>query len=284
VIGIDEPRAGRRGESISAKGIYRAPVRSSHTHVGKASGLRWVSWMVRTRLPWAGRVWALPFLTGLAPSERDSQGRGRRAPSLLDRARQALWLVRRWLPTRELVVLGDQTSSARARLEAVRATIGVMARLRLDAALYAPAPPRQPKHNGRPRQQGTRLPTLAPLVNGPAVHWKTATIAPWYSQRERRVQLPSATAVWSHAGLPPVPMRWVLIRDPDGKLAPQAWLSTKLDLDPVQILTWCVQRWRLETTFEEARAHRGLETSRQWNDRRVARPTPTLLGIYSLVT
>ncbi len=284
VIGIDETIERRRGERIPAKGIYRDPVRSSHTHFVKASGLRWVSLMLLTRIPWAGRVWALPFLTVLAPSERYYQGRGRRAHSLLDRARQAFLLVRRWLPTRELIVLGDNTYSALERLDAVRATICVITRLRLDAALYAPAPPRQPKQNGRPRKKGTRLPTLAQLLNGPAVHWKTATIAPWYSQRERRVQLTSATAVWYHSGLPPVPIRWVLIRDPDGKLAPQALLSTKLDLDPVQILTWFVQRWRLETTFEESRAHLGIETSRQWNDRSVARTTPPLFGIYSLVT
>ena len=181
-------------------------------------------------------------------------------------------------------MLGDNTDSALELLEAVRETICVITRLRLDAALYAPAPPRRPKQNGRPRKKGTRLPTLAQLLNSPAIRWKTVTIAPWYSQGERRVELTSATAVWYHSGLPPVPIRWVLIRDPDGKLAPQALLSTRLDLAPVQILTWFIQRWQLETTFEEARAHLGIETSRQWNDCSVARTTPTLLGIYSLVT
>jgi hypothetical protein len=90
--------------------------------------------------------------------------------------------------------------------------------------------------------------------------------------------------VWYHSGLPPVPIRWVLVRDPEGKLAPQALLSTNLALAPLQIVTWFVQRWQLETTFEEARAHVGLETSRQWNDRSVARTTPALLGLYSIVT
>jgi hypothetical protein len=93
----------------------------------------------------------------------------------------------------------------------------------------------------------------------------------------------SATAVWYHSGLPPVPIRWVLIRDPAGPCAPHAWLSTRLALDPMQILTWFVHRWQLETTFEEARAHLGIETSRQWNDRSVARTTPSLFGLYSIV-
>jgi hypothetical protein len=81
-----------------------------------------------------------------------------------------------------------------------------------------------------------------------------------------------------------VPIRWVLIRDPAGTFVPHALLSTKLDLDPMQILTWFIQRWQLETTFEEARAHLGLETPRHWNDRSVSRTTPTLFGPYPIIT
>jgi DDE superfamily endonuclease len=283
VMGIDETLERRRGERISAKGIYRDPVRSSHTHLVKASGLRWVSLMVLTRLPWVNRVWALPFLTVLAPSERYYQALRRQPQSLLDRARQALRLVRRWLPARELVVVGDHTYAALEWLDAVRKTVCVITRLRLDAALYEPAPARKPKQNGRPRKKGGRLPTLAQVLTNPSTHWQIVTIAQWYGRGERRVQLTSATAVWYHSGLPPVPIRWVLIRDPAGKLAPQALLSTRLDLDPVQILTWFIHRWQLETTFEEARAHVGLETCRQSNDRSVTRVTPALFGLYSIV-
>jgi DDE superfamily endonuclease len=284
VIGIDETIERRRGNQISAKGIYRDPVRSSHAHFVKASGVRWVCLMVRARLPWSDRVWALPFLTVLAPSERYYQVQGRRPPSLLDRARKALPLVRRWLPTRELVVVGDRTYAAREWLDAIRASACVITRLRLDAALYTPAPPRKPKPNGRPRTKGLRLPTLAPLVAAPTTPWKMVAMAQWYGHKERHGPMTSATAVWYHPGLPPVPIRWVLIRDPAGKFAPQALLSTKLDCDPVQILTWFVQRWQLETTFEEARAHIGIETARQWSDRSVARRTPSLFGLYSIVT
>ncbi len=284
VMGLDETIERRRGERLSAKGIYRDPVRSSHTHFVKASGLRWVSLMLLARMPWVDRVWALPFLTVLAPSERFYQGRGRRPPSLLDRARQAVQLVRRWVPTRELVVVGDSTYAALEWLDAVRESACVITRLRLDAALYAPAPPRGPRQNGRPRKKGMRLPTLAHRAADPTTCWKLVTVAPWYGQKERQVYLTSATAVWYHSGLPPVPIRWVLIRDPAGKFAPQAWLSTNPDVDPVQILTWFIQRWQLETTFEEARAHLGLETPRQWNDRSVSRTTPALLGLYSIVT
>jgi DDE superfamily endonuclease len=284
VMGIDETIERRRGEQISAKGIYRDPVRSSHTHFVKASGLRWVSLMMLVRIPWAARVWALPFLTVLAPSERYYQARGRRPQSLLDRAHHAVRLVRRWQPARELVVVGDHTYAALEWLAAVRKAMCVITRLRLDAALYEPAPPRKPKQNGRPRKKGARLPTLAQVMADASTPWQTVTVPQWYGQGERRVQMTSATAVWYHTGLPPVPIRWVLIRDPSGRFAPQAWLSTKLDCDPVQILKWFVQRWQLETTFEEARAHIGIESCRQWNDRSVARTTPALFGLYSIVT
>ena len=236
------------------------------------------------RIPGVDRVWALPFLTVLAPSERYYQVQGRQPQSLLERARKVLQLVRCWLPTRALVVVGDSTYAALEWLDAVRESVCVITRVRLDAALYAPAPPRKPKQNGRPRKKGRRRPTLAHLVAAPTTPWQLVTVAPWYGHKERHVHITSATAVWYHSGVPPVPIRWVLIRDPAGTCAPQAWLSTKLDCDPVQILTWFVQRWQLETTVEEARAHIGIETARQWSDRSVARTTPSLFGLYSIVT
>ena len=188
------------------------------------------------------------------------------------------------VPASELVVVGDSTYAALEWLDAVRAKACVITRLRLDAALYAPAPPRQPKQHGRPRKKGMRLPTLAHLVADPTTRWPLVTVAPWYGQKERRVDMTSATAVWYHSGLPPVPIRWVLIRDPAGNICAPSIAVDRLDLDPAQILTWFIQRWQLDTTFEEARAHLGLETSRQWHDRSVARTTPALFGLYSIVT
>jgi hypothetical protein len=84
--------------------------------------------------------------------------------------------------------------------------------------------------------------------------------------------------------LPPVPLRWVLIRDPQGRFATQALLCTDLAVPPNQILAWFVPRWQLEVTFEEARRHLGLETQRQWSETAIRRTTPALLGLFSLVT
>jgi hypothetical protein len=284
VLGLDDTIERRRGDKIAAKGIYRDPVRSSHAHFVKASGLRWLALMLLVPLPWAQRVWALPFLTCLCPSQRYDEQRGRAHRKLTDRARQMLLLVARWLPGRDLVVTADSSFAALELLAAVRAQVAVVTRLRLDAALYAPAPERRAKQTGRPRKKGRRLPTLQQMVTAKATQWQCVTVRGWYGQRERTVDMVSATCVWYHTGMPAVPIRWVLIRDPAGKFDPQALLCTKLEVTPVQVLEWFVMRWQVEVTFEEARAHLGMETQRQWSDKAVARTTPCVLGLYSLIT
>ena len=106
----------------------------------------------------------------------------------------------------------------------------------------------------------------------------------WYGGGAREVEICTDSAVWYHSGLPPVAIRWVLIRDPQNAFAPQALLTPCLPHTPHQIVEWFVRRWRMEVTFEEARAHLGVETQRQWNDWAIGRTTPALFGLYSLVT
>jgi hypothetical protein len=286
VLGVDETLERRRGAKIAAKGIYRDPVRSSRSHFVKASGLRWVCLMLLVPIPWAGRVWALPFLTALAPSERYDRERRRRHKPLTTWAGQLLLLVRRWLPRRALVVVADSTYACLElldRCQRLARPITVVTRLRLDAALYAPAPPRRPGQIGRPRLKGQRLPTLAARVIDPRTRWRAVTVANWYGRGACRIEVASATAVWYHTGLPPVPLRWVLIRDPLGRFEPQALLCTDVTTTPDQILAWFVRRWPVEVTFQEARRHLGLETQRQWSEPAIRRTTPALLGLFSVV-
>ena len=284
VLGIDDTIERRRGKRISAKGIYRDPVRSSKGHFVKASGLRWLSLMLLAPIPWAGRTWALPFLTALAPSERHCRERGRRHKKLTDWARQTALQARRWLPGREMVLLGDSSFAALDLLAALaRHGMVCVTRLRLDAALYAPAPPRRPGTVGRPRTKGARLPNLSDVLVDGATCWQRLAVPEWYGGRERVVEICSATAVWRHAGLPVVPIRWVLLRDPQHRFDPQALLCTDPARDPPQIVRWFVQRWQVEVTFREVRDHLGVETQRQWSDRAIARATPCLLALFSVV-
>lgn len=284
VFALDDTIERRRGELIAAKGIYRDPVRSSHSHFVKASGLRWLSLMLTVRVPWAERVWALPVLTALCPSERYYEKRGREHKKLTTWARQMLLQVKRWVPGREVVVAADSSFAALELLSAVRREVTVITRLRLDAALYEPMPARRPRQNGRPRLKGARLPTLATVLEDEQTAWARQTVAGWYGGAAREVEVASDTAVWYHTGKPAVPVRWVLVRDPLSEFKPQALLSTDLESEPVEMLEWFVRRWQVEVTFEEARAHLGMETQRQWSDKAIARATPAVLALFSLVT
>lgn len=285
LFGIDDTIERRWGPKIRARGIYRDPVRSSRSHMVKASGLRWLSLMLLVRVPWAQRVWALPLLTCLAPSER-FYAPGKRGPkTLLDWARQQCFQLRRWLPHRDLTLVVDGAFAALEFLDQLRSvSITCITRLRLDARLYEPPPARRRSHPGRPRIKGARLPSLQTRLADRKTRWQTATVPNWYGNTGRRIQFCFGTAIWYHGGLPPASIRWVLIRDPQGSFDPLALLSTDPSAKPLDIIADYVCRWQLEVTFEEARAHLGVETQRQWSDKAIARSTPLLLSLFSLVT
>lgn len=287
VVGVDETIARRWGAQIAAKGLYRDAVRPGTGYFVKVSGRRWRCLLLLVPIPWAGRVWALPFRTILAPTARHDRAVGRRHKKRTDWARQALLLRRRWLPERDIVAVADSgyaASALLARGARLANPLTFITRLRLDAALYEPAPPRRPGPMGRPRKKGRRRPTLAARLADPATAWTTTTVADWYGEGARAVEVASDTAVWYHTGLPPVPLRWVLVRDPEGRFDPQALRCTDLAAEPAPILAWFVLRWRLAVTFAEVRRHRGVETQRQWSALAILRTTPALLGLCSLVT
>ena len=283
ILGLDDTIERRRGKRISAKGIYRDPVRSSHGHFVKASGLRWLSVMLLAPVPWAGCVWGLPFLAVLAPSERYAAEQGKRHKKLTDWGRQALLQVARWLPGRRVVAVADSSFSAIALLRDLAPHLTVVTRLRLDACLCGPPPPRRPRTRGRPLVIGARLPSLAERLRSRRTPWRRLRIDGWYGHRTRRLDIATGTALWHHPGMR-VAIRWVLVRDPSGEKAPQAFLCTDLNAEPADILRWFVRRWRTEATFEEARRHLGVETQRQWSDLAILRTTPALLALFSLVT
>jgi len=288
VLGVDETLERRRGKKIVAKGIYRDPVRSSHGHFVKTSGLRWVCLMLLVPIPWASRVWALPFLSTLAPSERYAQERGKkRHKKMTEWAWQLLLLARHWYPKRGIVAVADAGYASLKLLHRCRSLsdpITFITRLRLDAALYEPAPPRRPHQMGRPRLKGERLPNLSAVAEGPSTVWAPLEVSDWYGARERTVELVSDTAVWYHTGLPPVPLRWVLIRDPKEEFETQALLCTDLDAKPGQIIRWFVRRWQMEATFQEVRQRLRFETQRHWSQEAIRRTAPALLGLFWLVT
>lgn len=286
VFGIDETLERRRGSRISAKGVFRDAVRSSESHLVRASGLRWISLMWLTHIPWANRTWALPVMTALAPAERYHHKVGLRHKKITDWARQMIIQLRRWLPDRSIVVVTDGGYAALDLLhscQSLRQPVTFISRLRLDAALFEPAPPRVPGQIGRPRLKGPRLPSPSELLDDPDLSWSRLSV-PWRDGPARTLDITSDTAVWYRWGRPPVHIRWVMLRDPTCQMRTQALVCTDTEADPLQIFQWFLLRWRIEVTFQEVRSHLGVETQRQWSDRAIARTTPLLLGLFSWVT
>jgi hypothetical protein len=285
LVVIDDTLERRRGAKIKAKGVFRDAVRSSEKHVVTCFGLRWVCMMLLVPLPWATRPWALPFLTVLAPSERTQTQRGKRHKSCVDWARQMLKQVYRWCASRPLVLLVDGGYAAVSlglTCNAFAHPAILVTRLRLDAALYDPPPPPDPHRRGPKPQKGNRQKSLKKRAADPQTVWTTQEIA-WYHGTRRTLQFLSETALWYTPGCRPLAIRWVLVHDPQGELRDQAFLCTDVNATLEQIMTWVILRWNIEVTFEEVRAHLGMETQRQWSDLAIARTTPCLLGLVSLI-
>ena len=286
VFGIDETVERRWGRKIAAKGKYRDPVRSKDDQVVMTPGLQWVSLMLLTRIGWAGRHWALPFLTALVLSDRYDWRKGRRHKRFTDYAQQMLDGLRRWLPDRNLVVVCDGGYAKREFLlhcQSRSKPIVVVAKLRKDASLYQPALPRRPGQIGRPRVVGARLPSPTALLDDPATQWIPCR-ATTSDGADLMIELTSGVALWYRGGYPSVHLRWVVVRHLAEPLGPHALLCTDIEADPLQIVQWYMLRWQVEVTFEELRAHLGMETQRQWSDRAIARTTPALFGLFSVVT
>jgi DDE superfamily endonuclease len=282
VLGADDTVERRSGRKITAKGCYRDAVRSTKKHVIHCFGLKWVAMMLLVPVPWSQRVWALPFLTALCrPAEASTR---RRHKTSIDWVRQMMQQVRRWLPGRQLVLVVDGGFAAVSlALACVKHHVTMVSRLRWDAALYHPPGPQPPGKRGRKPLKGKRQRSLQGWAARADTSWETVEVA-WYRGGRKKLWIVSRTALWYTPGLPLVAIRYVVVADPEGKLRMEAFFCTDSEATPVEILQWVVMRWSVEVTFEEARAHLGLETQRQWSDRAITRTTPVLLALFSLVT
>jgi len=282
LLGIEETIERRRGRQIAARGVYRDPVRSSKEFFVKTTGLRWISLMRLPPIPWACRVWALPFLSVLAPSQRSHEQRKMRHKTITDWAWQMLLQVSRWMPGRRLVVVADGTYAVLEFLLKVSRLplLSAITRLRLDACLDDPPPLREAGKRGRHALKGKAQPKLASRLTDPTTQWQKHPLS-WYGGTTREMEIATGTALWYQSPVPPVAIRWVLIGDPQGKYEPLALLCTDQNAQAVQIVEWFVLRWTVEVTFHEVRAHLGVETQRQWSDLAILRTTPALLGLFS---
>jgi DDE superfamily endonuclease len=285
LIGVDETIERRKGSKIKAKGCYRDAVRSTEKKVVLCFGLKWISMMLIVPVPWSRRPWALPFLTVLAPSKACNAKEGKRHKTTVDWTRRMIMLVRRWLPSHAIVLVGDGGYAAVALAlccAGLPVPVTLVSRLRLDAALYDFPPDPIPGKRGPKPKKGKRQTSLQDRINDPSTIWIPVKVI-WYDGIERALEIISGVSLWWTPGQPPVPIKWVIVRDPKGDLRTEAFFSTCLEASPAQIIRWFILRWNVEVTFAELRAHLGVETQRQWSNLAIARTIPTLFALYSIV-
>jgi hypothetical protein len=231
--------------------------------------------------PFARRPWALPVLVALYRSPQDNQQRGRphRTPAQL--LRLLLRLLLRWFPDRQFVFAGDQNYGGHEMAALAPRTQGrlhLVSKFYPNANLYAP-PPAYAGH-GRPRVKGAKRPSPQEVV---ATAPRTRLNVAWYGGGRRDVEVVSGTGHWYKAGQGLVPVRWVYVHDRTGTHRDEYFYSTDLTMTPQAIIEEYTGRWNIETTFEDARAYLGLESTRGWCARTVGRAEPCLLGLYSVV-
>ena len=283
IVGVDHTLERRRGPCIAPASHYYDAVRSSKEQTVTTRGLRWLTAMLLVEVPFAGRIWGLPMLTALVPSRSWCEANGRRYRPTTAWARALLLRLHRWLPDRLLVAIMDGEFAALELLDALSPHLIAVTRLRLDARLFDP--PSERPGSIREMAKGARQPTLRTRLTDRTTVWRRAVLSNRTRWRSGRwIDYASGTAFWHHPGKPIVPIRWVLVRYPDGRRDPEAFLCTDPTVPPRTVLEWFNHRWAMEVTYEESRAHLGVESQRQWSDKAVFRTAPLLFGLYSLIT
>lgn len=282
---FDETLERRRGSRIKYKGWFRDAVLSTANHVTKALGIRWICLAILVPVPWNSRLWALPFMLMPVLSPKTSAKLGKHHHTIVERAVFMIARVRRWQPERQIVVVGDGSYAAVTlvrRCQQLNPPVTLVSRLRLDAVLHDPPPAPVPGKRGPKPKKGNRQPSLAHRLNDPNTPWQPLTLA-WYGGGDKTIEFVTGTSLWYHRGKAPVPIRWVLVRCPEGGFKPTAYFCSDQTVPATQIIPYFIARWNIEVTFEEIRAHLGFETQRQWSDRSIERTAPCLFGLFSLV-
>lgn len=284
VLFVDETLERRRGKKIKAKGYYRDAVRSSKYQIVKTSGLKWLSMTISLKLPIISRTLALPFLTVLEPSKKCNEKQKRRHKTTLRWTSQMIFQVRRWIgKAHQMILVGDGGFAAgQLAIDCICAGIALVSRLKMNASLFDFPSKKANGTRGRPPRKGQKLKNFKQMLFLEKLPWRTIEIMS-YGGITRTVRFVSSTCMWGADGVIPVPIRWVLVTDPTDKLDPLPLMSTDSSLSPEQMIALYIDRWSIEVMFEEVREHLGVETQRQWSDKAIARTTPILLGLYSLV-
>jgi hypothetical protein len=285
---VDDTLERRRSRQLPYRGLFRDPVRSTAQHVQYAWGIRWLVFALAVPVPWSTRRWALPFLAWPLLAEATCQRLGKPHRTPVEVTAALLRHLSRWLPEREIRLVGDGAFAAVSLAHACQQAVGpvcLVSRLRLDAVLHAFPTPRPKGKRGPTPKKGARLPNLQQRLTAADTEWERVTLR-WYGGAVRTLELASGVGLLYRPGQPPVPIRWVLVRSPAGDpdpITPGACFATDPALAAPEVLQHFIARWNIEVTFAEVRAHLGFETQRHWSRRTTGRVIPCLFGLFSLV-
>lgn len=283
VMFIDETLERRKGPKIKARGYYRDAVRSSKGVVVKTSGLKWLTLAISWKFPFSARYFALPFMTTLEPSKKSTRAAKKRHKTTLQWTIQMIKQVMSWISKMPFILVGDGGFACiELAWTCLRCNGCLISRLKINSCLYDFPPPDRPGKRGRKRKRGAKLYSFKKMLQMQDLGWQSASIQ-GYGKKDKQVRYLSNTALWGPDGFPPVPIRWVLVVDPERNMEPLPLMCTDVTLSVERIIELYVQRWNLEVTFEEVREHLGVETQRQWSDKAIARTTPVLMGLYTFV-
>ena len=273
---VDDTLCRKSGKSICLASMHHDPLLSTARKAFFRFGHAWVVLALWVPLPMgARRGFALPILFRLyrntkrggqqpAPSRPSAGPRLRVAqavhtegerPTKLDLAQQVLALVAQWAGSRPVYAIADSLYAGRALLEQRPAGVHIISRLRMDAALWAPPPPRRPGQTGRPRRRGVRLPTPTALARS-CRRWRPVQVTIY--GHEVSTQVFTCRALW-YTALPTHPVRIVIVRDPSGKRSDEAFFCTDITRDATFVLEACARRWTLEITQPDCPARPPLD-------------------------
>jgi hypothetical protein len=291
IIPIDTHVERRKGEKILGLGRQRDAVRSTKNRKVLTIGLLWLVASVSVKLPGCPTSWSLPFFSQLIPpkrplsnsrNKRDLSGKKIRRKTLTTSAIQLIKLVRRWLKKSIRFVIVADSAFACHKIAHICAKLGggLVSRMRMDARIFN-FPDQNKKRRGRPLLVGKRCPLFSDYLEDPNTPWKE-TLVNWYGGKTKRLLVYTGVHLWYAYGIRPLPIRWVLVKDPSNETAPVVLFSTHKDHTEERIIEIFVDRWPIEVTFEESRRHLGVETQRQWSDNAIQRTTPCIFGSFSI--
>lgn len=290
-VSIDSTVERRKGPKIKGLNIQRDAVRSTKSRKVLVPGLNWLVCTLHIKLPWGDKIWALPFLTILMPPEKplsssknkkDNKVKLKRHKTLNDWASQVVKIIRKWVgESMKITIVGDNAFATYLLANTcIDCKVNLTSRMRLDARTFEFPTANKNVHTNL---VGKRQPTFKEMLIDPTLIWSVSEIF-WYSGKVKKIEILTGISLWYGYGIRPVPIKWVLIRDPKGASDPVALFTLDLESLAKDVVSEYISRWPIEVTFEDARRHLGMETQRQWSDMAIDRETPCILASFSIIT